>query len=799
LHFVLENCAQGKGLQVDSELQQFIKSFPNEAQLRETLIKLFTRIPGITGIQHTHGTQEYGKDIIFYARDAIGDLILYACVVKNDKITGAADGQTSGRNVLIQVEQAFDTPHINPSGGEENVGHVYVVSPYECPQTTMRAIKGKLQPRSGQVTFLCGRLLFEKFAKYWGEYLAFETTILGSYLARLQRNFQEADPIAFLMNQHQIISSGSKDLVKVYVRQRFRKILQQFELMPGITVYPGMLPDILEEDVAALARNLTSIAGLLRNPEAWDPSQVVNAEPTAAELVSVAEALRASWNAEYERVRSDLVRLRKQVQPKHLTRVSLRTDMGNMGSLFGRVNNALSHIKTRLDAANAFAKECTNILTELGSSAHLRYCATNQMIQLAPLVFRGDSTAHELFLPEDLLNRIDHSLLVTAPAGYGKTSFCKWNFLNDVQMLSTSKSDIVPVYVPLHQLATVSVTSIDDLFIRSEDIKQLVQSAQDKGRRIRFYLDGLDEVSTPGQQQKLMELASTLPSKMPSAQVIVTARDYVTGAWLTWLPKVSLAELTEEQVKTFITNWLGDDQQEVGRFQKELQNSRTLLPLMNVPLLGTLIIAVFKRMQSLPDNKMKLYEIFVDLMCGGWDVAKNVRRDTRYGSNAKVAILTRLAGHLHVQSRREADEGDIAFVIEQAFPALSDSWRQVLSEILEDGLIVRLAAGLGFAHLSFQEYLAAKDLTTDPTGERQKMVLRRYLRGEDWYREVLAFYVTMGQRPDEIAEWINAVGLKISRDLRGQDLAKRWEFLMGCLQNSAPGWTPPLLHRRLRS
>ena len=69
--------------------------------------------------------------------------------------------------------------------------------------------------------------------------------------------------------------------------------------------------------------------------------------------------------------------------------------------------------------------------------------------------------------------------------------------------------------------------------------------------------------------------------------------------------------------------------------------------LMRVPLLGTLIIAVFRKMQSLPANKVKLYEIFVDLMCGGWDVAKNVRRDTKFGSNAKLSILTRLAGHLH--------------------------------------------------------------------------------------------------------------------------------------------------------
>jgi predicted NACHT family NTPase len=212
---------------------------------------------------------------------------------------------------------------------------------------------------------------------------------------------------------------------------------------------------------------------------------------------------------------------------------------------------------------------------------------------------------------------------------------------------------------------------------------------------------------------------------------------------------------------------------------------------MHVPLLATLIIAVFKKMHSLPENKLGLYEIFVDLMCGGWDIAKNVRRSTKFGSNAKLSILTRLAGHLHLNERREAEESDIRSVVNECFPAAYDDWRTVLGELLEDGLLVRLAGGLGFSHLSFQEYLAARDLTTDPTGERQKLVLRRFLRGEDWWREVLAFYLSMTQRPDEAAGWIKSVGIKISRDLRSQDIAHRWEFMMKCLQEAAPGWKAP--------
>ena len=56
--------------------------------------------------------QEYGKDIVFYSQDAIGDWILNASSVGIAKITGAAEGEDSARNVFNQVEQALDTAFI---------------------------------------------------------------------------------------------------------------------------------------------------------------------------------------------------------------------------------------------------------------------------------------------------------------------------------------------------------------------------------------------------------------------------------------------------------------------------------------------------------------------------------------------------------------------------------------------------------------------------------------------------------------------------------------------------------------
>ena len=239
-----------------------------------------------------------------------------------------------------------------------------------------------------------------------------------------------------------------------------------------------------------------------------------------------------------------------------------------------------------------------------------------------------------------------------------------------------------------------------------------------------------------------------------------------------------------------MSNWLGADPAEHEAFDRQITSARTLQGLMNTPLLGTLIIAVFKKMKSLPESKVKLYEVFVDRMCGGWDLAKNIRRETRFGSQAKLGVLTRIAGLLHINSKREAQENDVRTAVKQTMVAFAEQWRNLLDEILEDGLLIRLGANnLAFSHLSFQEYLAATELT-DPSGGRQHLILKRFLSGEDWWREVLAFYVAMSRRPDETEGWIRKTTIEVSQSSRIHDLAQRFKFLIDMLAGSWPGWAP---------
>jgi hypothetical protein len=65
----------------------------------------------IQGVEVPHGPQEYGKDIVFYSQDAIGDWILNACVVKNAKITAQPKARIQLATSLIRLNSTGHSIH----------------------------------------------------------------------------------------------------------------------------------------------------------------------------------------------------------------------------------------------------------------------------------------------------------------------------------------------------------------------------------------------------------------------------------------------------------------------------------------------------------------------------------------------------------------------------------------------------------------------------------------------------------------------------------------------------------------
>ena len=137
----------------------FNQSFSSESLLQQAIAGLLTRMPDITGVQILQGTQELGKDLVFYIRGGFGEQLLCACVVKNTKITGDAGRAEGARTVFLQAQQAFDTPYVDGSGRDNRVERVYIITPFDLPPATIYSIEGRLKERSGQVVFIGGYIV----------------------------------------------------------------------------------------------------------------------------------------------------------------------------------------------------------------------------------------------------------------------------------------------------------------------------------------------------------------------------------------------------------------------------------------------------------------------------------------------------------------------------------------------------------------------------------------------------------------------------------------------------------------
>jgi hypothetical protein len=189
-------------------------------------------------------------------------------------------------------------------------------------------------------------------------------------------------------------------------------------------------------------------------------------------------------------------------------------------------------------------------------------------------------------------------------------------------------------------------------------------------------------------------------------------------------------------------------------FFEQLKRSASLNPLMKTPLLATLVILVFRQTGRLPENEVRLYDMFIDLLAEGWNLAKRLLRQSKYGSQPKKLILRKLAASVHASRRRLFRMKDLTAAVHACLKVESADVDAIVNELLEDGLIVRSGTFFEFCHFSFQEYLTARLYQGDPGQRGITKALREYLLGDDWWFQVLKFYIGLSGNPGDIDRWL---------------------------------------------
>jgi predicted NACHT family NTPase len=274
-------------------------------------------------------------------------------------------------------------------------------------------------------------------------------------------------------------------------------------------------------------------------------------------------------------------------------------------------------------------------------------------------------------------------------------------------------------------------------------------------RPLRVYLDGLDEIGDGTLREHALRLAQTSEAEGLNCQVIMTARDYLHDPLLTWVPRVSLGGLTDCELRSLAMQWLDSDVAVTEDLLRQLNALPSVKTLARVPLLATVTILVFKRTRRIPANRARLYLTFANMLCGGWDLAKGIVRLSRFDLNSKMHVLSSLASELHFARLRRFDDARFRRVSRRVLSRgkVGESGT-LLEEVLRDGLVSRTANDLHFSHLTFQEFLAAKEILGDPNASRMDMVLAQYLKGDNWWKEVLAFAIGLSENPERTAEWL---------------------------------------------
>ena len=416
-----------------------------------------------------------------------------------------------------------------------------------------------------------------------------------------------------------------------------------------------------------------------------------------------------------------------------------------------------------LTTQGVFTLELAQVFVDLGLGAQLKV-GKNPIPQMSKALREG---RHSIWNYLDVNQLQTQNLVILGAPGSGKTTLLKHLTLSlaapDSIDTPANQLEATPIMLILRDYAGLihensRFTILDAVRLemkKREESLPLKWLADDLANgRCVIMLDGLDEVADLETRREVVAWVNRQMNQYKQARFVITSRPH--GYESNPLNQVVVLEVrpfSDAQVHEFVHNWyLANEVMSAQRrdkgveldaragandLLKRLRQTPVLLDMSVNPLLLTMIATVHRYRSSLPGRRVELYEEICEVFLGKRHQARGIESDLTPAQ--KKRVLQPLAYYMMLKNQREISIQDAVVVIDQPLNRVSpQSPREEFLHMVQNtsGLLVERESGvLGFAHLTFQEYLTAVHI------QDQRLEVELIQRVEDsWWHEVIRLY-----------------------------------------------------------
>jgi ribosomal protein S16/energy-coupling factor transporter ATP-binding protein EcfA2 len=363
-------------------------------------------------------------------------------------------------------------------------------------------------------------------------------------------------------------------------------------------------------------------------------------------------------------------------------------------------------------------------------------------------------------------------LAVIGAPGSGKTTLLN-HVARRTAKTSRERRRTVPVLLQLRDhakdVAAEPRLSLPDLMRRAVPVLPVAEPAGWWESRLQrgkcvVLLDGLDEIANVNERHDIVRWVNTQIAVYPRNDFVVTSRPHgYREAFIDSAATLQVLSFTLSQVRRFLHGWYlaverratGVDGREVELLAAEaaddlldrLAASPALYDLTINPLLLTMIANVHRFRRSLPGSRADLYGEVCQVML--WRRQEAKRLDLDVPGLSKERLLAWLAYQMMRDGTRDITRRRLLDSIRPGLRRLSTdvTAEDFVADVGSNGLLVERERDLyEFAHLTFQEYLAARYIQDHHLGEVLVAAV-----DNPWWRETTLLYLA-GADADPIVQ-----------------------------------------------